>query len=94
MSKVFSKIVDKLDRIDQLIRMKATGHPDALAKKLRVSPSTVYKYLDVMKNVLAAPISYCHLRSSYVYDKEGGLYIGFTTRHAIDKPSTHVNNKK
>ena len=77
MSKLFSKMVDKFHRIDQLIRMKATGQPNELARKLSVSPSTVYEYMDIMKKVLAAPIKYCTSRRSYVYDENGKLYLGF-----------------
>ncbi len=77
MSKVFSKMIERIQRIDQLIRMKATGHPNDLAKRLGVSPSTVYIYLDLMKSVLEAPIKYCQLRQSYMYDKDGKLLLGF-----------------
>ncbi|TRX60630.1 hypothetical protein FNH22_06180 [Fulvivirga sp. M361] len=77
MNRLFSKMVDKFHRIDQLIRMKATGQPNELARKLSVSPSTVYEYMDVMKNVLAAPVRYCKVRRSYVYDKNGKLHLGF-----------------
>lgn len=81
MSKVFSKITDRLQQIDQLIRLKATGQPHELARKLRISPSTLYEYMDIMKNVLAAPIRYCHIRRSYVYDEEGKLHLGFKNKH-------------
>jgi len=84
MSKVFSKLIDKLDRIDQLIHMKATGQPNELARRLRVSPSTLYEYLDIMKKVLSAPIRYCHFRRSYVYDEEGRLHLGFRNQHSND----------
>lgn len=79
MSKLFSKTVDKLHRIDQLIRMKATGQPHELAQRLSVSPSTIYEYLDIMKSVLAAPIRYCHFKRSYVYDQDGKVHLGFKT---------------
>ena len=70
-------MINKIHRIDQLIRLKATGQPHELAQRLGVSPSTIYKYLDTMKDALAAPVSYCHARRSYVYDQEGSLYLGF-----------------
>lgn len=77
MSRIFSKMVDRLHRIDQLVRMKATGQPHELAQKLGLSPSTVYEYLDIMRGVLAAPIRYCHSRRSYVYDQDGKVHLGF-----------------
>jgi len=87
MSKLFSKMIDKLYRIDQLIRMKATGQPHELAERLRVSPSTVYEYIDIMKRVLAAPVRYCHTSRSYVYEEEGQLFLGFK-KPSLNRPVT------
>ncbi|MDN5199905.1 HTH domain-containing protein [Fulvivirgaceae bacterium BMA10] len=43
-------IVKRIDRIDCLIRMKATGSPDELAHKLNVSKRQVYRYIDMLKD--------------------------------------------
>ena len=83
MSKLFPKTVDKLHRIDQLIRMKATGQPHELASRLRVSPSTLYEYIDIMRSVLLAPIKYCNIRRSYIYEEEGKLHIGFKNKQNL-----------
>ncbi len=85
MSKLFSKMIDKISRIDQLIRMKATGQPHELARRLRISPSTLYEYLDIMKNVLSAPVRYCHSRRSYVYEEDGKLQLGFKNNQLVSK---------
>lgn len=78
-------MVDKLHRIDQLIRMKATGQPHELANRLEISPSTLYEYIDVMKSVLLAPIRYCHIRRSYVYEEEGKLLMGFKNNRKLNR---------
>lgn len=85
MSRLFPKMVDKLNRIDQLIRLKATGQPHELAGRLEISPSTLYEYIDIMRNVLSAPIRYCHIQRSYVYEKDGKVYIGFKNKQNLDK---------
>lgn len=85
MSKLFPKMVDKLHRIDQLIRMKATGQPHELADRLEVSPSTLYEYIDIMRNVLLAPIRYCNIRRSYVYESDGKLFIGFKNKQNLNR---------
>lgn len=77
MNKLFSKMVNRLHRIDQLVRMKATGQPHELAQRLSVSPSTLYEYIEVMRKVLNAPVRYCRSSRSYVYDKEGRIQLGF-----------------
>jgi Mn-dependent DtxR family transcriptional regulator len=77
MSRLFEKTVDILQRIDRLTRMKSTGTPAELARKLNVSPSTIYEYLLIMKNILNAPIGYCRVRKSYYYKRSGKLNFGF-----------------
>ena len=84
MSKLFPKMVDRLHRIDQLTRMKATGQPHELANMLRISPSTLYEYIDLMRNVLSAPIKYCHNRRSYIYEEDGKLLIGFINKQKVN----------
>ncbi|MEM8965100.1 MAG: hypothetical protein AAGE93_01700 [Bacteroidota bacterium] len=85
MSKLFSKMIDKLYRIDQLIRMRATGQPHELAARLRVSPSTVYEYMDIMRSVLSAPVRYCPTSRSYVYEEEGKLFLGFKKKPLLNR---------
>ncbi|MEZ5040980.1 MAG: HTH domain-containing protein [Saprospiraceae bacterium] len=53
-------------RIDGLIRRKSTGTASHLAQKLNTSRSSVYRYLDLLRN-LGATIEYCHQRQSYFY---------------------------
>jgi len=73
------KFLEKLqviERVDQLIRMKATGSPEALAEKLNVSRRCVYDIINVMKR-MDAPILYNTSRKSYYYSHECNLMIGF-----------------
>jgi len=41
--------IRRLERLDQLIRMKATGTPKELAKRMQVSRSTLYNILEFIK---------------------------------------------
>jgi len=63
----FIEKVNQLQRVDQLIRMKATGTPEKLASRLEVSKRTVFELIAFMKS-LNAPIYYCHHRRSYCYE--------------------------
>ncbi len=38
-------VLEKIKRIDQLIRMQATGNPDQFAQKLGIAKSTLYSYI-------------------------------------------------
>jgi len=69
--------LNRLQRIDYLIRIKGTGTADKLAEKLGVSRRNVYYYLELMKNH-GAPIKFCHSRQSFYYDEEGVFLIQFS----------------
>ena len=76
-------LIDRLDRIarlDQLIRMKNTGTPEALAMRLGVSKRTVFEILNDMRQ-LGAQIDYCPDRRSYYYSNDGRFKFGFILQH-------------
>ncbi len=77
MSYIFIKIVEKLKRMDHMIRLKSTGSPIELARKLNVSPSTLYEYLIILKQTFGAPIVYSNVRRSYLYKENGVLNLEF-----------------
>jgi len=68
--------IGKIEQIDQLIRLKATGPPKQLAKRLGISESSLYELLLAMKN-MDAPICYCRHRQSYYYEKKVKFHFGF-----------------
>lgn len=63
----FLSQIEDLRRIDQLIRLKATGSTDDLASRLDVARATVYRYITLLKEK-NAPICYCKHRKSYYYE--------------------------
>jgi len=72
----FSKYIENIERIDQLIRLKATGTPNELAQKLKISKRWVYEYIAEMK-ALNAPIIYDKVRKSFIYHSEGCFDMHF-----------------
>ena len=70
--------VNRIERLDRLIRMKATGTPDQLAERLGMSKRSVINYLNLMKEN-GAPIKFSYSRQSYFYDEEGT----FTDRKSV-----------
>lgn len=65
-----------IERIDQLIGLKATGSPKQLAKKLEVSERTVHRLIDKMKK-MDAPVYSCSSRQSYCYEQDVKFRFGF-----------------
>ena len=74
------KYIDRLNQIDQLIRLKSTGTPKELAEKLNISEALLYKTLNEMKE-LGAPICYDKVSSTYYYSKQIGLELSFKPIH-------------
>lgn len=68
--------LDRIDRIDQLVRLKATGTPKRLAQKLEISERSVHRLIDMMKN-MGAPIYYSISRQCYCYEKDVEFRFGF-----------------
>lgn len=70
------KYIERLERMDYLIRKKATGSPEAFARKMNMNRSTLMRYLAELKN-LGAPVEYDAKRETYRYDGDGFLTFGF-----------------
>ncbi|WP_128755223.1 helix-turn-helix domain-containing protein [Aquimarina sediminis] len=76
---VIIKHIELIERIDQLIRMQATGTPAELATKLGVSRTKLYRLIKMMKS-LNAPVQYNIALQSYVYEEAVGFRFGFFTK--------------
>ncbi|MBK6620046.1 MAG: helix-turn-helix domain-containing protein [Saprospirales bacterium] len=59
---------ERTKRLDALIRTRATGSPEALARRLGVSQATVYRWLQELKE-FGLPVKYCRRRKTYLYEK-------------------------
>lgn len=85
------RFIEKLkviERVDGLIRRKATGTADELSTKLGVSRRTVYEIINLMKE-MDAPINYCPNRKSFYYRYECDLVIGFMSNENIKGGKTN-----
>lgn len=58
-------------RLHQLVKMKATGSPKALAQHFNVSERTIYNYVKFMRHELKSPIRYDTVLKSYIYSEAG-----------------------
>jgi len=73
-----TSLFQRIERMNGLIRRKATGTPAQFAQRLSISQSTLFNYLNILKDELNAPIAYCRYRKTYYYKSEGNIVIGFT----------------
>ena len=85
----FLEKIRLIERVDQLIRMKATGSAEDLSKRLGISRSSVYELLECMKS-MDAQIQYCRTRSTYYYEEDKILAIGFVDKGKIRGGSNKI----
>ncbi len=71
-----SKTKEELEKINTLIRLKATGTPKDLAKKINTTERTVFRIIKQLKE-MGCPIYYNKQRGSYCYEEEGKLIFKF-----------------
>lgn len=83
------KYVNRLKRIDQLIRQQRTGTPKKLALELQISESHVYNCIDELKD-LGLPIGYCRTRQTYYYSDKVQLNINFSIINLTTKETIEI----
>lgn len=60
------KYVERIQRIDSLIHLRATGTPEEFAYKLGIRRSTLFQSLQEMRE-MGVDIKYSYNRQSYYY---------------------------
>ncbi|WP_103072318.1 DNA-binding protein [Aquimarina sediminis] len=73
---IIIKQVEIIERMDRLIRMRATGAPEDFAFRLDISKTKLYRMINIMKS-LKAPIAYDITIQSFVYEEAVGFSFGF-----------------
>lgn len=72
-------IFHRLERMDQLIRLKATGCPVEFASRLGLSRAMMYHYLDLLRE-LGGPVRYNKTNASYEYEYPVALQLRYMKR--------------
>lgn len=67
------KYINRIEQLDQLIRLESTGNPEECAKKLSISKRSLYCLIDELKTGFECPIAYSRSKGSYIYTKKGKI---------------------
>lgn len=81
-----STYMERLRHLDDLIRRKATGNLDCLARKLHLSKSHTVTFINEMRD-LGFPVEYSRKFESYFYTQEGRLAV-----HLFEKKNPPLDN--
>jgi hypothetical protein len=89
MNKLLQQI-ELIERIDQLIRLKATGTPKVFANRLNISEASLYRLIDTVKE-MGAPVEFSIRHQSYVYAKEVNFMCGFFLKELSYNEAQNIN---
>lgn len=73
--------IERIHRIDKMIRHGRTGSPGEFANRIGISVSMLYYILNDLR-ALGAPIGYCRRRRSYRYTRPGIFKFGYELTEA------------
>ncbi|MGW8121803.1 hypothetical protein ACV07N_04015 [Roseivirga echinicomitans] len=76
------KQLERIERLHNLIRLKATGPAKECAQRLKISERQLFRILEDMKN-LGAPIDYDKARGSYYYINQVKWRFGFKAKKEV-----------
>ena len=68
---------ERLIYLDQLIRTRATGNPEQLARKLGLTISGWYRLRDILVNDLDWPLAFDSYQGTYYYTENVMFVFGF-----------------
>ncbi len=86
----FFEKLQVIERVDALIKRKATGTANQLAHRLGVSRSTVFEIFNCMRE-MGAEIDFCNYSQSYYYTVDKELAIGFVKKDHINGGKMYKN---
>ena len=66
--------IERINRLNEMIKMRRTGTPDQLAKKLKISTSMVFKIMDELK-AREVPVAYSRQCGTYYYTRDFSIRI-------------------
>lgn len=81
----FPEQIRRIERIDRLIHIGATGSPSELADKLGLSVSQMFLTIRLMKEEFKAPIYYSKFERRYCYSKNVRFICNFIPDENISK---------
>ena len=76
-----NKYITRIERMDTLIRRKATGTPTEFAKRMGISRSTLMESLRFMKT-RGANLFYDRQKETYLYEDEQEFFCGYKEKNS------------
>lgn len=84
------KYLDRLKRINELVKAKKTGSPKELAQKLGISVSHLHRCINEMKE-MGVPVDFCRYSNSYYYNKEFDLRVTYSIKLVSEEECRQIS---
>ena len=85
----YFKYLERLERMDRLIRMENTGTPREFADKLGISESHLYFCLKELKEY-GLPIAYNGMKFTYYYREDVKLRVNVSIQKMAEDEVIHI----
>lgn len=82
--------LERLQRINEMIKARSTGTPEILCNKLNISRRQLFKDLEIFKD-MGAKIAYSKIRETYFYPNGHELEISYSFRLIPKKEIQNIN---
>lgn len=86
----FFTILDRIDKMNRLVKSGVTGSPDEFADSLGVSRTSLYELLDELRS-RGAPISYSKSARTFLYTEPFDIKIICSLRFLSDEEGKDMN---
>lgn len=84
------KYLDRLKRINELVRANKTGLPKELSQKLGISVSHLHRCINEMKE-MGVPIDFCRHSNTYYYSKEFDLRVSYSIKLVSEEECRQIS---
>lgn len=88
----FLDCIERINRLDNLIRLEMTGSPKKMAENFDISERQVYRLIETMRD-LGAQIEYSKIKESYIYLAPVKFRFGFDSLISHNQPSLVADKK-
>jgi len=75
---------ERIEYFDYLVRYRMTGTPVQCAKKLKLSRSRFYEFLEDLR-LMNIPVAYNPEKKHYEYQAEGKIVFGFVSDEKLNE---------
>jgi len=88
------KIINQLEYLDRLLKMRNTGSPEELAGKLGISKSSWFELKKELETEFSLKIEYCKYQKTYQYAEPLEFIFGYFRQPTADSRQPTADSRQ